>query len=195
MDKSTITYYDTHAAEYSDKTRYVNMHDIRSVFLNFIEPGARLMDIGCGGGRDMKIFDELGYTVDGIDASQAMCQVAEEYTEISVKCQDIIDWKPMYTYGGIWACASLLHLKDEEFFEFFKRAEKCLSSSGVIYFSMKSGIKDGYDEDGRWYLSFNNTKLERILSENPMFERVRYWKTSDSLKRDTVWENVILRKK
>ena len=153
------------------------------------------MDIGCGGGRDMKIFDELGYTVDGIDASQAMCQVAEEYTEISVKCQDIIDWNPMYTYGGIWACASLLHLKDEEFFEFFKRAGKCLSSSGVIYFSMKSGIKDGYDEDGRWYLSFDNTKLERILSENPMFERVRYWKTSDSLRRDIVWDNVILRKR
>ena len=60
---------------------------------------------------------------------------------------------------------------------------------------MRAGIKDGYDEAGRWYLSFDNTKLERILSENPMFERVRYWKTADSLKRDIVWDNVILRKK
>lgn len=194
MDRATVAYYCAHAEEYAEKTRYANMHDIRSVFLSYVEPGARLIDIGCGGGRDMKIFDELGYTVDGIDASPAMCQAASEYTGISVRCQNIKDWHPVYTYGGIWASASLLHLSEDIFFEFFRRAKKCLSSSGVIYFSMKADIKDGYDEYGRWYLGFDDKRLERILSENPEYTHERYWKTMDSLKRGIMWDNIILRK-
>ena len=59
---------------------------------------------------------------------------------------------------------------------------------------MKADIKDGYDEYGRWYLGFDDKRLERILSENPEYTHERYWKTMDSLKRGIMWDNIILRK-
>ena len=59
---------------------------------------------------------------------------------------------------------------------------------------MKTGIEDGYDGEGRWYLGFNDRRLQRILTENPDLRRVKYWKTADNLHRDLTWANVILQK-
>ncbi len=194
MDQSTIEYYNRHAQQYAEDTRYVYMFDIRSVFLKYIDPAGRILDAGCGGGRDMKVFMENGYMVDAFDASPEMCRVASEYTGEKITCCDFSGFRPYFTYSGVWACASLLHLQEEEFYAFFQRFKNCLNTGGVIYFSMKDGVKDGYDAAGRWYLGFDDRRLTRILSENPELSRVKYWKTQDNLKRDLTWINVILQK-
>ncbi len=194
MDHSTIEYYNRNAQEYAENTRYVYMFDIRSVFLRYIDPAGRILDAGCGGGRDMKVFMENGYSVDAFDASPEMCRVASEYTGEKISCCDFSDFRPYFTYSGIWACASLLHLQEEEFFAFFRRFKEYLNANGVIYFSMKAGVTDGYDEKGRWYLGFDDRRLNRILQENPELRRVKYWKTIDNLNRDLSWYNVILQK-
>ena len=62
-DESTIKYYDTHAEEYAEKTKYVYMFDIRSVFMKYLDPSGRILDAGCGGGRDMRIFMEKFMTM------------------------------------------------------------------------------------------------------------------------------------
>ena len=192
MNKSTIAYYDAHAEEYAERTRYVYMFDIRMQFLKYLDPAGRILDAGCGGGRDTKIFMENGYTVDAFDASAEMCRVASEYTGEDIVCCDFEDFTSRYAYSGIWASASLCHLTEDEFFAFFKKFTNYLSRDGVIYFSMKSGIPDGYDEDGRWYLGFDDGRLARILKENPELKRAEYWKTDDNLERDITWVNVIL---
>ncbi|MDD5832344.1 MAG: class I SAM-dependent methyltransferase [Clostridiales bacterium] len=195
MDRSTIEYYNRNAAEYAEKTRYVYMHDTRTAFLDYVDPDARIADIGCGGGRDKKIFEELGYIVDAIDASPEMCEAASEYTEDTVQCCDINEWTSRYSYGGIWCCASLLHLKEEEFFAFFRKAVNYLDRGGALYFSMKKGIADGYDDQGRYYLSFDDERMKRILAENPEYIRAEYWETADNMNRDIAWINVILKKR
>ena len=194
IDESTILYYDTHAEEYAEKTKYVYMFDIRSVFMNYLDPSGRILDAGCGGGRDMKIFMENGFTVDGFDASPEMCRIASAWTGETVQCCDFESFIPHFTYTGIWACASLLHCKEEEFYDFFPRYKEFLGSGGVIYFSMKTGIEDGYDAEGRWYLGFDDRRLQRILQENPDLKRMKYWKTLDNLHREISWANVILKK-
>jgi len=194
MDESTIRYYDTNAEEYAESTKYVYMFDIRTVFLKYIDPSGRILDAGCGGGRDMRIFMENGFMADGFDASKEMARVASEWTGQPVQCADFASYVPRFTYAGIWACASLLHCTEDEFYAFFKRYKEFLSSDGVIYFSMKTGIRDGYDDKGRWYLGFDDRRLQRILDENPDLKRVKYWKTQDNLHRSLTWANVILQK-
>lgn len=194
MDQSTIDYYNQNAETYAEQTKYVYMFDIRSVFMKYLDPSGRILDAGCGGGRDMKIFMENGFMADGFDASPEMCRVASAWTGENVQCCDFASYVPRFTYSGIWACASLLHLKEEEFYAFFTRYKEFLGSGGVIYFSMKTGIEDGYDDKGRWYLGFDDRRLQRILQENPDLKRVKYWKTLDNLHRDVTWANVILQK-
>ena len=195
MDRSTIDYYNTHALEYALKTRYVVMWKIRSAFLKYIDPNGRIADLGCGGGRDKKIFEENGYWVDACDASPEMCRIAAEFTEDKIECCDLMEWSSRFSYGGIWCSSSLVHLTEDEFFAFFQRVKKYLGSGGVIYFSMKKDVEDGYDEFGRYYLGFTEERLKRILTENKDLMRAEYWETEDNLNRNLVWKNVILKKR
>ncbi len=192
MDQSTIDYYNANADEYALKTRYLYMFDIRSVFLRYIDPDGRILDAGCGGGRDTKVFTENGYLVDAFDASPEMCRAASEYTEQEVSCCTFEEWTSKYTYSGIWAHASLLHLQEDEFFSFIKKAARYLKTDGVLFFSMKEGIKEGYDENGRWFLSFDDARLKKLLEFCPEFKVAEHWKTEDRMNRDLIWINVIL---
>ena len=55
----------------------------------------------------------------------------------------------MERYDGIWACASLIHLQEEEILCFFKKIDMYLNDNGIVYASGKSGISTGEVEDGR----------------------------------------------
>jgi len=62
------------------------MKDIQSRFLKELPEGAYILDLGCGSGRDTKVFLEKGYRVDAIDGSEELCKKASTFTGIPVKC-------------------------------------------------------------------------------------------------------------
>ena len=88
----------------------------------------------------------------------------------------------------------MLQPREDALSALFKKAVNYLDRGGALYFSMKKGIKDGYDELGRFYLGFDDDRLKRILDENPELIRAEYWETADNLNRGIVWINVILKK-
>ena len=76
----TIEYYNTHADRYSEITRNADMSDIYKRFEENLKPGCRILDLGCGSGRDSKYFLDKGYKVVSLDASEAMCRKTQELT-------------------------------------------------------------------------------------------------------------------
>ena len=113
---TTIQYYESHAEEFASNTKDVDMGSIRSRLLSYIPKGGRILDFGCGTGRDAKAFLDLGYDVTAIDGSEAMCQIAHTLTGLPIRCLDFRKYVPALdeAYDGIWACASLLHLRRDE---------------------------------------------------------------------------------
>ena len=103
----------------------------------------RILDLGCGSGRDTKYFLEHGYRVDAIDGSAELCALASEYTGIPVKCQLFQELDASEVYDGIWACSSLLHLSYGELDEVLYRIEKALKPQGILYMSFKHGVFEG----------------------------------------------------
>lgn len=83
----TIQYYDQNAADFVENTRNVDFHVMQDEFIEGLPAGAKILDLGCGSGRDTKYFLEHGYRVDAIDGSAELCALASEYTGIPVKCQ------------------------------------------------------------------------------------------------------------
>ena len=55
---STIDYYDQNAQEYYERTVDADLAEIREYFLGFLRRDARILDFGCGSGRDAKAFAE-----------------------------------------------------------------------------------------------------------------------------------------
>ena len=109
-------------------------------------------------------------------------------------CSDIQNYQPVERYDGIWACASLIHLKEEEVLHFFEKIDLYLEDSGIIYVSGKNGISTGEVEDGRFFLEFTEQLVEKILTVNKQLKLEQLWYTEDvNSRKGFRWLNVIFR--
>ena len=169
------------------------MSPFYDAFLSNIPSNGMILDLGCGSGRDLKYFKEHGYRAEGLDASNELCKLAETYSGCPVTCSTIQNFISPKKYDGIWACASLLHLTNEELYDFFKHIGSILKPGGTFFASMKSGIQTGNDSNNRFFINFTEDTLNCILEENPSLELKNSWYTGDTLNRSGFrWLNFIL---
>ena len=136
-DNNTLDYYNLHTADFVNTTQNVDFHEIQELFLSFLPAKATLLDFGCGSGRDTKYFIDNGYEVDAMDGSKELCKAATKYTGIQVQHMLFEDFNASNAYDGIWACASILHLKKCELPDMIKRLYQALKRNGVIDMLMK----------------------------------------------------------
>ena len=81
----TLQYYNQNAGSFVSGTVHADLTDTLNRFLSRLEPGAAILDFGCGSGRDTKYFLEHGYQVEAIDGSEELCKIASAYTGIPVR--------------------------------------------------------------------------------------------------------------
>ena len=113
MNNKTLAFYNKNAKAFAEETAFVDFKETQDKFINILQ-GKRVLDFGCGAGRDSKYFVEAGLDVVAIDGSAELCQIAESYVGIPVQqmlFQELVDRS---RYDGIWACSSILHLPKEE---------------------------------------------------------------------------------
>jgi len=191
----TLKYYQDNAQTFFDGTVNVDMSSLYETFAKHLAPGARVLDAGCGSGRDAKAFMEMGYQVDAFDASPAMVELAREHTGLPVQLMTFadVDWKE--EFDGIWCCASLLHVPAAELPGVMRKLADALKAGGVWYVSFKYG--DGEREvDGRRFTDMDEGRLRALLSTVAVIDVISIWTTQDKRPlRDEVWINGVLRKK
>ncbi|PKM64259.1 MAG: SAM-dependent methyltransferase [Firmicutes bacterium HGW-Firmicutes-20] len=153
----TKNYYDENYDEYFKNTIDADMSEMISKFLAYLKPGARILDAGCGVGRDTKVFLQKGYEVDAFDSSIQMVRLSTEYTGQMTKLLRFEDLDYVDEFDGIWACASLLHVSREDLPNVFRRLERALRKGGVLYASFKVG--DDYSEGGRDFTCFSQDEF------------------------------------
>jgi len=189
----TLKYYQDNAQTFFNGTVNVDMSSLYETFTRHLAPGARVLDAGCGSGRDAKAFLEMGYQVEAFDASSAMVELAREHTGLPVQVKTFaeVDWKE--EFDGIWCCASLLHVPAVELPGVMRRLADALKPGGVWYVSFKYG--DGEREvDGRRFTDMDEEGLQRLLETVPRVEIESLWTTHDKRpERNEVWLNGILK--
>lgn len=192
----TIDYYDKNATEYSESTIGVDFSATQERFLRYIPLHAKILDFGCGSGRDAKYFLDKGYDVDAIDGSKEFCRLASVYTGITVKQMLFRELASVNEYDGIWACASILHLQKDDLILVLHKMATALKNTGVIYASFKYGTFFG-ERQGRYFTDFNEERLTEILALVPELQCREFWISSDVRldRSDEKWLNVILSRK
>lgn len=171
----------------------VELTETQNKFLSYLKADARILDYGCGAGRDTKYFLEKGYQVDAVDGSEELVRIASEYTQIEVKQMLFQELQVNEEYDGIWACASILHLEYADLVDVLKKMEKALTAPGIIYASFKYGTQEVYRE-GRYFTDMNEDKMKTLLASIKLFHLKEMWITSDARpeRKDEKWLNVIL---
>ena len=192
----TLTYYNTNATSFATSTKSVDFSEVQSRFLSFLPSQAKILDFGCGSGRDTKAFLEKGYQVEAIDGSVELCKLATEYTGIPVTPMLFQDLDKVEQYDGIWACSSILHLPYEDLVSVMKKIARALKQEGYFYTSFKYGTFEG-ERNGRYFTDMDEDKLHHLLQQTPEFRVEETWMTGDVRpgRGEEKWLNIILQKK
>lgn len=114
MVDNNIEYYNINAESFVAGTQNVDMSLWRDKFESYVTDGGRILDAGCGSGRDSKAFMQHGFSVVAFDASGEMCKAASEHIGQEVRQMKFQEIAFDAEFDGIWACASLLHVPYEE---------------------------------------------------------------------------------
>lgn len=162
----TLEYYNENSNDYFEITVSYNMNAQYSMFEKRLYAGTKILDCGCGSGRDTKYFIDQGYEVTAIDGSEELCKRASELTGIEAKIMLFQDIEYVNEFDGVWACASLLHVPKTELLSVIKRITRALKNCGIFYVSFKYGEYKG-EKNGRFFTDLNEDSFEKIISEVP----------------------------
>jgi 2-polyprenyl-3-methyl-5-hydroxy-6-metoxy-1,4-benzoquinol methylase len=187
-------YYSKNANSFYEGTKDVNMDELYEPFTKNLGAGAKVLDAGCGSGRDTLAFLKMGYEVDAFDASPEMVKLASKLTGIDVKEKRFDEIDKVNHYDGIWCCASLLHVPLLDLTKTMKILRRSLKSNGVWYLSFKYGDQER-EEKGRHFTDLKEVSLKKLVSVLDGIEILTMWITDDVRpNRPDRWLNAILRK-
>jgi SAM-dependent methyltransferase len=195
-DQETIEFYNQNADKYDQATYNLQLEIPWMEFTSRIKPNGLILDIGCGSGRDMRHFIDLGYYVEGVEPSREMAIIARFRTGAIIHeiAAEQIDFNNQF--DGVWACASLLHVDRSSMEKTYNLIMRSLKQSGVFYFSLKSGAGTIRKEDGRLFANYSSDEIEELVMARSDTKSFVSWESSDALHtRNTKWLNFIVTKK
>ena len=139
---TTLSHYNQHAESFWEGTRDHDVSQNRDALLQVLHGAGpfRILDFGCGPGRDLKVFCDLGHKAIGLDGAERFVERAREYSGCEVWCQDFLKLNlPVEYFDGIFANASLFHIPRQELPRVLNELWATLKSDGVLFSSNPRG--------------------------------------------------------
>jgi SAM-dependent methyltransferase len=192
---ATIDYYNRNAEHFSKETVHADMSELYKPFLAHIPLNGRILDAGCGSGRDSLFFIQHGYQVEAFDASSKMCDLASRLIGQSVhlKTFDEVEWRS--AFDGIWACASLVHVCRASIDNVLERLCRALKSGGAMFLSFKHRDEE-WEQNGRFFNGYSEDTFRRLIKGHSSVLPVSIWLSNDARpgRKDEMWLNALLQR-
>ena len=194
----TIKTYDKSADKLADFYRGIGprLKDIKfALKLANVSKNARVIELGCGDGRDAIEIIKLVAWYEGIDPSKGMLKIARASSPgASFVLADALTYNYPKHIDVIFAFASLLHVKKDDLPKVFEKCARSLKVGGIFYISLKE--RDTYTEDivkddyGERMFYYYNVDLITQLAAN-LFEPIYI---DHQIKGHTAWFTIALKR-
>lgn len=194
----TVAHYDQAAASFWEGTKDHDVSQNIEAMLRHIkgQPPYRILDFGCGPGRDLIDLVRRGHNPVGLEGSTRLCEMARERSGCEVWHQNFLALDlPDNCFDAVFANASLFHVPKQEVPHVLSELSASLKPAGVLF----SSNPRGYDKEG-WsgdrYGSFHSLPAWRELLEAAGLVELEHYYRPAGLPRDqqpwlaTVWRRV-----
>lgn len=191
----SIEYYDQHAKAFIQSTFQTDMSPLLERFISYLPSKARILDVGCGSGRDSLWLMDRGYEVYAHDGSPAMVEHCKPFMGDRVSQATFEEYQTECTFQGIWACASLLHVKREVLPGMVQKYVDFLEKGGVFFASFKRREAD-HEKDGRSFTNMTVESLTELINRCSDLEVLEILLTRDLRegRDEEIWVSVFARK-
>src|SRR4029077_2501916 len=153
VSRRTLAHYDQRAEAFWQGTRDDDVRQNMAALLKHIEgtPPFTILDFGCGPGRDLKAFRDLGHEAVGLEGSARFAAMAREYSGCEVLEQDFLSLDlPAARFDGVFANASLFHVPGRELARVLGELRAALKPGGVLFSSNPRGANEEGWNKGRY---------------------------------------------
>ncbi|MDB5680579.1 MAG: SAM-dependent methyltransferase [Sphingomonas bacterium] len=120
-------------------------------FMQKLPAGARILELGCGGGTDAEAMIAHGFEVEPTDGTPALVARAEERLRRPVRVMRFDELSADGTYDAVWANASLLHVPHPALPGVLAKVFRALKPGGLHFANYKAGGTAGRDRLGRYF--------------------------------------------
>ena len=187
-------YYQQNYRKYHEKTFSVDPTSFLTPFAEKLKPGATILDVGCGSGRDLLWFRQRGFEVVGFERSPGLANLARE----NVGCEVIEGDFETYDFSrlsvdAIMLVGALVHLPHNKVSQVLNSITKALKGNGKILLTLKKGTGRSSDPHGRVFYLWNDGEL-RDLFKDLGLDVIDYFQQSSMIGTDEVWIGYVLEK-
>ena len=182
----TLQHYNQRADDFEAGTRDHDVSQNIGALLRHIEgrPPLSILDLGCGPGRDLKIFSALGHTPTGVDGAARFVEMARAETGCEVWQQDFLELDlPAARFDGVFANASLFHVPSSQLARVLGQLHATLKPRGVLFSSNPRGANEEGWNRGRYGAYRDLTAWRRWMTDANFVELEHYYRP-DGLPRD-----------
>ena len=191
----TLNYYNENAAAFCEGTLNADMSHLYGCFLQHVPAGGKILDLGCGSGRDSLAFLRKGYQVEAVDGSSELCRLASEFIGQPVRCMDFEELDYEEEFDGVWACASLLHVEKSRILSVLAKVHRALKPGGVMYFSFKRGTSERMAGE-RFFNDYTEDTVKNLFTTENGWQLLDLFITGDGRegREEEQWVNGVMRK-
>ncbi len=203
MDSNTLDYYSLNAADLAQKYESVTS-SLAPHFVSAFAPCSRVLDIGCGSGRDLAELHKLGFQPYGLDGTTELVELAQQlHPELRGKVVHglLPDFEVPFggAFDGVVCCAVLMHIDSTELFSAALAIKRCLKVNGRLLISVPSQRADAgaseRDSNGRLFKTYAPGFLQLIF-ERLGFSLINQWENPDAMKRQGIeWVSLLFQLK
>jgi SAM-dependent methyltransferase len=168
-DDVTTATYDRIAGDFAEHVWSMHLDPALDAFSQHLLPGARVLDLGCGPGRDTALLRERGFCVIGMDLSMGMLRQALRRVGPGFTCADMRHI-PVHDacFDGVWLNAALLHLPREDVPRTLRDVRRTVPAGGALFVAVKQGLGEGWNDwegQPRFFTYFQPDELACLLAD------------------------------
>lgn len=193
----TLRHYNRHAESFWASTYDHDVSQNRKALLQNL-PGQgpfRILDFGCGPGRDLKIFRELGHEAIGLEGAERFVESARNYSGCEVWRQDFLKLAlPAKFFDGIFANASLFHVPSQELPRVLQDLVAALKPDGVLFSSNPRGENEEGWNGQRYGCYYDLARWRDLVTAAGFYEISHYYRPPGLPRGQQPWLASIWRK-
>ena len=196
IENVTISHYQSSAEFFWQGTRDHDVSQNITAFLNAL-PADRvlnILDFGCGPGRDLMTFKQMGHRPTGLDGCEAFCRMASTHSGCPVLHQQFLTLNlGTARFDGIFANASMFHVPGQELPGVLKHCYQALRLGGVLFTSNPRGNAEGWQ--GQRYCHYMEFETNNAVLEQAGFTVLDHYYRPEGMPRDQQpWLAVVSRR-